>query len=410
MSALVPPRPHLTRLLAALALGVLLSGCTLFGPAPGPATSPTPIPSAGGSPSPGATATPAPTSPPTGAPSTVASCTGAIPASDNLILGQLIGSTTVVLRDITNLASPTNLCTFTGAIAPHFASASVVAYAQQGADLGSAGKILRLDLAAASITTSASWSAGSFGSGNFDWSPDGAAFTYVGPGSTGPAWHLLHNGRDQLLSQLPAVPGRGVSKEDDDFMVGFSPDGLYLALVQTFATGGSGESSPLQIRRVADGGMVYSAAAGTMAVWASVPSRLFFRDSAGTLLRWDPSTGVSRMSASLKWTRPHASPDGRWVAYTIYDNAGHPHVSLYSVQGNSIQAVVGGIRSGALFLNNNLLWYQEEAACDCGLAGQSQLTGRTFLYDIGAGSEGVSRLAAVYDAWPRVTAPPSLPG
>ena len=64
-------------------------------------------------------------------------------------------------------------------------------------------------------------------------------------------------------------------------MVGFSPDGLYLALVQTFATGGSGESSPLQIRRVADGGLVYSAAAGTMAVWASVPSRLFFRTPPG---------------------------------------------------------------------------------------------------------------------------------
>jgi hypothetical protein len=308
-----------------------------------------------------------------------------------------------VLRDITTLASPRNLCTFAVAIAPHFATASVVGYFQPGSNTGSSGKILRLDLASARVTTSASWSAGSFGSGNFDWSPDATAFTYVGPGSTGPAWHLLSGGRDQVLSQLPPVPGRGASPQDDDFMIAFSPDGLYLALVQTFATGGSGESSPLQVRRVSDGRLVYSAAAGTMGVWASVPSRLFFRDSAGTLLRWDPSGGVSQMSASLKWTRPHASPDGRWVAYTIYDSAGRPHVSLYSVQGNSTQAVAGGIRSGALFLNNNLLWYQEEAPCDCGPGGQSQLTGRTFLYDIAAASESVSRLAAVYDAWPRVS-------
>ena len=74
------------------------------------------------------------------------------------------------------------------------------------------------------------------------------------------------------------------------------------------------------------------------------------------------------MQSGLKWVRPHGSQDGRWIAYTSYDSAGHPSGHLYSVQGNNVQAVAGGIRSGALFLNNNLLWYQEEAACDCGLA------------------------------------------
>ena len=44
-----------------------------------------------------------------------------------------------------------------------------------------------------------------------------------------------------------------------------------------------------------------------------------------------------------------------------------------------------------------------QAPCDGGLAGQSQLTGRTFLYDIAGATESVSRLAAVYDAWPRVS-------
>jgi hypothetical protein len=198
-----------------------------------------------------------------------------------------------------------------------------------------------------------------------------------------------------------------VSQQDDDFMLAFSPDGLYLALVQTFATGGSGDSAPVQVRRATDGALVYSATAGTMGVWASLPSRLFLRDRAGVLSRWDPGSGVSVMQGSLRWTRPHASPDGRWVAYTTFDAANHPHVALYSVQGNSLGPAPIGLRSGAQFLTNSLVWYQEEAACDCGLT-QSQLTGRTFIYDIAASGESLSRIGGLFDAWPRVTAPPGF--
>jgi hypothetical protein len=316
-----------------------------------------------------------------------------------------------VVRDITNLSAPQTLCTFTGTVGPRFATSSVVGYNEPVTSSGSPGRIVRLDLATSSARAAATWPATSFGSGIFDWSPDGASLTYVGPGSPGTAWHLISGGTDRVIATLPAVPGRGVDRENDDFMIGFSPDGLYLAMVQTFATGGTGESSPLQVRRVSDGALVYSAGTGTMGVWASVPSRLFFRTSTGGVERWDPSTGVSRMQESLKWTQPHASSDGRWITYTTYDSVGHPRVGLYSVQGNSIgPAPSGGLRSGALFLNNNLLWYQEEAACDCGLAGQSQTTGRTFIYDIAGGTETGSRLTGVFDAWPRVSAAPGLGG
>ena len=415
VSAVPPTAPG--RLIAGLALLVLLSACA--GPGTQAGARPTPsAPTGSASPAESATVAPttapppstAPTTAPTasgGSPSSAVACSGPIPSGDNLVLGTLTGSASVVLRDITNLSSPRNLCTFVGSIAPRFATASVVGYTEQGSDLGSPGHITRLDLAAASATNLASWTTGGFGSGLFDWSPDGSALTYLGPGSPGPVWHLLSGGRDQVLATLPAVLGRGVSLEDDDFMVAFSPDGLYLALVETFATGGTGDSSPLQVRRASDGGLVYSAASGTMAVWASVPSRLFFRSAAGVLSRWDPSSGVSVLQSSLRWTRPHASPDGRWVAYTSYDSARHPHVSLYSVQGNSLRAVVSGLRSGAQFLNNNLLWYQEEAACDCGLA-TSQTTGTAYLYDIAANAESGSRLSGVFDAWPRVTAPPGF--
>jgi hypothetical protein len=401
--------------MAGLGLLLLLSACA----APGiGGAAHTPTPSANGStspstspttaPPPSPTATAAPSAAPGGSPSTVASCAGPIPAGDNLVLGTLTGSTTVVLRDITNLAGARTLCTFAGTIAPRFATASVVGYAQVGSDVTSPGQITRLDLGAATATTPAAWSAGGFGTGNFDWSPDGSALTYIGGTSTGSAWHLLAGGRDQVLANLPPVPGRGVSIEDDDWMLAFSPDGLYIAMVETFATGGSGDSSPVQVRRASDGALVYSASSGTMGVWASVPSRLFFRSSAGVVSRWDPSGGVTVMQSALKWVRPHASPDGRWIAYTTYDSAGHPSVHLYSVQGNSLGPSPAGLRSGARFLNNNLLFYAEETPCDCGPGGQSQLTGRTFLYDIGGSTESGSRISGVFDAWPRVSAPPAL--
>jgi hypothetical protein len=396
-----------------LGAAILLGACT----APGIGAGPTPSPSAAShsTASPTATPTTAPTTappPPTATPgstpSSVASCTGAIPSTGNLVLATLTGSTTVVLRDITNLASPRTICTFTGSLSPHFATASVIGYTQGGSDLSSPGRITRLDLAASMATDVASWSSGGFGSGIFDWSPDGRSLTYILGSPTATAWHLVSGGHDQALASLPPVPGRGVSQQDDDFMLAFSPDGLYLAMVQTFATGGTGDSAPFQVRRTSDGGLVYSATSGTMAAWASVPSRLFFRSAAGVLSRWDPSTGVSVMQSSLKWVRPHASQDGRWIAYTIYDSAGHPRAALYSVQGNSLGPSPSGLRSGALFLNNNLVWYQEESPCDCGLGGQSQTTGRAFLYDIAANTESGSRLTGVYDAWPRVAAPPGF--
>jgi len=136
-----------------------------------------------------------------------------------------------------------------------------------------------------------------------------------------------------------------------------------------------------------------------------VPSRLFFRNSDGVLSRWDPSTGVSTMQPSLKWTRPRSSPDGRWVAYTIYDGRGYPRVGLYGVQSNTYQLITTQLRSGAQFLNTSLVWYQGEALCGgnpCGLAA-TQPSGVTYLYDIGAATESVSRIKSTYDAWPRVS-------
>lgn len=143
-----------------------------------------------------------------------------------------------------------------------------------------------------------------------------------------------------------------------------------------------------------------------MAVWASAPSRLFFRDGSGNVHRWDPSAGLSSMT-SLHWIRPRSSPDGRWITYTVRNPTSQiGTVGFYSVQANSVQGTTPAGRSASSFLSNDLAWYVGEKVCttNCGMEPVTP-TGVTYIYSVSGGSEVTSRLAALYDAWPRQTAP-----
>src|SRR5207253_3048567 len=193
-------------------------------------------------------------------------------------------------------------------------------------------QIIQAQFAGGPTTLLATYGAGVIGSGQYAISPDGRSVTYL----DGNTWRLAGPTGNKVLSTLPAVPGRGVNPDEDDSFLSFSPDGLYVALFQTFHVGGSGETAPDQVRKASDGQLVYSTTGMTMAVWASVPSRLFFRDNSGNLHRWDPSSGLSAMT-SLGWVRPKASPDGRWIAYTFPTVSGVGGVGFYSVQSNSVQ-------------------------------------------------------------------------
>jgi WD40-like Beta Propeller Repeat len=311
-----------------------------------------------------------------------------------MIIGSITGSPALVVRDIQNISSPRTLCTFdAGAMNPQFISGSQVAY------VTAAGQIVKADLAGGGTTVMANPGPG-FGPGQFSVSPDGQSVTYVSG-----AWHLVNASGDHALTTLPPVPGRGVNPDEDDFFLRFSPDGLYIALVQTFATGGSGATAPDQVRRASDGSLVFSTTGMTMAVWASVPSRLFFRDAGGSIQRWDPSSGLSTMLA-LHWIRPRSSPDGRWIAYTFRTaTSAIGGVGFYSVQANSVVNTSPPGRAEVKFLNNTLVWYIGVQACDTCFGGLPTPTGTTYIYDIGGTSEAASRITSLNDAWPHVTAP-----
>jgi Tol biopolymer transport system component len=300
----------------------------------------------------------------------------------------------VVVRDIQDPAHARNLCTIDGAASsPQFISGTTVAYET------AANEIVKADLAAGTATVLATYTQG-FDSGQYAYSPDGTLLTYLDSN----AWHLVGPSGNRVLSTLPPAPGRGVSATSDDSFLRFSPDGLYVAYFQTFHVGGTGETAPDQIRKTSDGALVYSTSGATMAIWASVPSRLFFRDGANSIKRWDASSGVSTMT-SLAWIRPSASPDGRWIAYTFAAAGGVEGVGFYSVQANAVSNTTPPGRSGVRFLSNDLVWYIGEKACTTCFGGQPAPTGVTYIYSIAGASEITSRLATVNDAWPRVTAP-----
>jgi hypothetical protein len=107
------------------------------------------------------------------------------------------------------------------------------------------------------------------------------------------AWHLLSGGNDVTLSDFGSVPGRGIDRNNDDAMVGFSADGKYVAFVNTFTNtaGTTQRAAPLQIFQVSDHKLVYSRTDGTMATWASTRATLYFRTNEG-VKSWDPQNQV----------------------------------------------------------------------------------------------------------------------
>jgi hypothetical protein len=259
-------------------------------------------------------------------------------------------------------------------------------------------QLIKADLAAGTTTTLAMVGEG-FGSGLLSFSPDGKSFTYL----DGNAWHLVTPAGDKVLTTLPPVPPRGFDPAEDDNFLSYSPDGLYIALVQTVHTGGTGQTAPLQVRKASDGTLVYSTSGMTMGVWASVPSRLFFRDGGGSVHRWDPTTGASTL-LPLRWIRPKASPDGRWIAYTF--RTGNVNgVGYYSVQSNSVSNTSPPAYSSPRFLTNDLVWYIGEKPCDTCFQGLPTPSGLTYIYSIAGASAVVSKLSSLLDVWPRYGTP-----
>ena len=239
----------------------------------------------------------------------------------------------------------------------------------------------------------------------YAWSPDAKILSYLSSNSAGVAWHLLSAAGDVTLSSLGQIPGRGVNADSDDAMTGFSADGRYVALENTFS--GPGTAAPFQIVRLSDHRLVYSRKDGTMATWLGTGARLFFRTLAG-VEAWDAKSGAQVVVPGLAWIHPWASADGLRITYTTADGTGNHQVGYLRVsdlpQVGTVESLHPG--TGAAFLNSTLIWYAEESSCTpnpCGPGGPSP-TGQSYLDDLVTQSERPSIDTAVFDSWPHVGA------
>src|SRR5581483_3239865 len=129
---------------------------------------------------------------------------------------------------------------------------------------------------------------------------DGSRLAYINSDTTGMTWHVLSASGDRVLANLGTVPPRGVSADNDDVMTGFSADGQYVAVEQTFAG-----TIHIQVNHVTDNTIAY------------------IRTDSG-VQAWDPS-GVTTVVSGLAWIHPHASPDGSRMVFSAL-NAQQNHV------------------------------------------------------------------------------------
>jgi len=331
-----------------------------------------------------------------------ASCTAAPSAGNKLVLVNLRNVSGIIVRDITDIGHPANRCKLSGGSYFRFISATRLSYiVQASGDQGAPGALYIFDMATGATSLVRAWSYGGFGSWAYSWSPDGSHLTYIDSDSKQDMrWHLLSSAGDRLLADLGAVPPRGANPDNDDLFVGFSADGQYVAAEQTFTP------TPIRVHHVSDGSVAYTRTDGTMAAWAGSGARLYFRASAG-VQSWAPGGGVVTVSNGNAWIRPHASPDGSRMAFSLLNAQGN-HVAealdLTTASG-AIQQLSPSPRVGAIFASASLVWYAGETPCTtatpCGLGGPP-LTGTTYIYDLGSGVEAGSIDTNLYEAWPHV--------
>jgi len=330
-----------------------------------------------------------------------ASCSGAPTAQEALITLQ--GSSQPVLADVTDPVHPHTICTLTGSWTPQLVTQGMVSWSATQGSPGSPGQsvIATLDLFTGTSALAAAWTGGGFMDGLHAWSPDHFQLVYVSSDASAVNVHLLSGGGDRVVGSFGAVPGRGVNPNEDDAFIGFSPDGGYFAFEQTFTS--TGDRLDVWNRS----GLVFSQPNATMATWGSTGSKLYFRQPNATVIFvWDSAGPAGNRSQAfgqqVVWIKPRADAGDDYLAFTVRDSSGIPHVWLYG-HGGRAGAQLPNQRSTPSFLNAGTVFMIEEAPCgsNCGIGPATQPDGKTFTYNIATQTETSSTIASVLGVSPR---------
>jgi hypothetical protein len=332
-----------------------------------------------------------------------ATCTGTQTAHEAVLV--MKGSTTKILADVTDPIHPVKICTLTGGWTPQLDTPGEISWwaSQHGHSGTGQSVIVTLDLFYGTTAVVASWQGGGELDGQFAWSPHRDLLAYLTSNASAVDLHLLSGGGDRVVASLGPVPGRGKNPSEDDSFLDFSPDGAYFALVQTLTASGA----QLQVRRATNGTLAYSQPAATMATWGSTGSKLYFRHPlANVIYAWDQTVSPTQpLSQHLAWIRPRADAGDEYLAFTVRDAAGTPHVWLDS-HAARVPSQLPNVRSSPVFLNATSMFYIEEAPCgaNCGPGPATQPNGPSFIYDltkVPGVAETASTILTVVAVWPR---------
>ncbi len=324
------------------------------------------------------------------------------PSIRNLAIVGLSGSNGFVVRDITDFANPRTVFVYPQLSSPRFISSfelASVSYVDEN-------KLVR---AAIDATSSSIVATGCVGMIAFAWSPNAAAAAYVTDldDRSGSQLHIVSGGMNRVVSLMPSVPW-GVDCEAPectdrlDSRLLYSPDGAYISFVQSW--GGPSLriwSSYGQLLRSSDSSGIAAQGVPTMSVWSG--DTLYYRDGGG-VESWHAGSGATPLP-HVQWIRPKASPAGGSIVYETRDADGIPRIFLLDVASGVVRQIAAE-RSEPSFLTSRFIWWQGERPCatsdpwPCGSGGKSITTGKTYIYDLQAGTESESAITTVWDVWP----------
>jgi len=332
-------------------------------------------------------------------PPTFAKCTLPIPAGHDLALVSLGNTSGIAVRDIAEISNAATVCSADGGTLFRFVDSTHISYIVTGPN--GQGALYLFDLQNNTTSLVRAWSAQAFINEVYAWSPDGKILTYLSSDPGGVTWHVRSAAGDVVLSRLGAILSRTVDPNNDDAMVGFSADGLYVSLEETF---GSQGSAPFQIIHLADHQLAYSRTNGTMATWSRSGARLLYRTTSG-VEAWDPTNGAQLIVPGLSWIHPWPSADGLRIAYTTVSASGNHFPGYIRLDDQPVAGIQLSKlpRAGAVFLTSTIVWYAQESICGvtapCGPSAP-KLTGLAYLNNLVIGTEKATIETAFFDSWP----------
>jgi hypothetical protein len=356
-----------------LAVTTLLAAAC--GSTPAPRTANAPSPSA--SPS---SATPSPTATP---------ATNPCPPPSNrcLALVTLRGSSSYVVRDITDINHPKTVSNLGAIPPPVFLSATELSFADSSG-------FVRVPLAGSPKTVVAKPDQVML----FAWSPDGNSAAYITNGTDKSDLHLVTAGRDRVASSMAPFNGGCETQacaDGSDFRLAYSQDGHFISLVQPW--GGPN----FQLWN-SDGKLLKSNVPGTgyrMSTWSA--NGLYAVGPDGVAV-WR-NAAVSSFLPGVSWIRPKGSSAGGLIVYEVRDKTSLAHVYVVDTATKKVRELKAA-RSEPAFLTSRYIWYRGERRCvavdNCDPNFPVVSNGKTYIYDLQTGTQSESIITSVSDVWP----------